>query len=347
MKIIIIILSIIFSIGCKSSNQQRVGYIDIDNIPAEMIHADDLKMLHLDSLLLAKPHLITYYTDDILLIKDTKLGDLAMVVDLKLNRVSSLVKNGRSKYELLSLRDIVVLDGDLWLYSISDSKMIKMEFDPISRSFEPSELYRFEDSQYFRVLPRRDGSFIALSPVGANSRMVLLDKDGKTMQEFGEYPQLDGLDECDNSIIQSIITLSPDGEKLAIACMSLEHIGVYNSQLEEVASSYGSSCKDVRFELVTRGSMSRISQKPPFFAYENIISNEYGFWVGYLGIEPTDENFDSAAIRKIIQWNWNGEIERVLELEQPIISFDIDFKSNILYCITKELEPQLKTIKLS
>ncbi|MFI3265514.1 MAG: BF3164 family lipoprotein [Rikenellaceae bacterium] len=322
-------------------------YTDIDNIPAEMIPANDLKSLSVDSLLLAKPSIIKYYADDILLVKDVKLGELAMVIDLKLNRVSPLVKKGRSKYELLGLMDIVVLDGDVWMYNMSDSKMLKMEFDPESRTFDPGELYRFEDDRYFRVLPHCDGGFVALSPIGANSRMMLLDGDGNMLQEFGVYPQLDCLEQhVDNSVIQSIMTLSPDGKNLAIATLSMEHIGIYNSQLEENANSYGQFCKDVTYETVTRGTVSFTVQKPSYFAYENIISNADGFWVGYLGVTPTEENFESVAIRKIIEWDWRGKIKSVYQLEQPVISFDIDFESNTLYCITKELEPQIKTIKL-
>ncbi len=345
MRKFIIALSAIVAVACAGSDEGKERVVNIDNIPSQMIYADDLKRIHIDSLLLARPYSISYYPDDILLVKDKKLGELATVIDLKINRVSPLVKSGRSKYELLSLMNMTLLDGDVWLYSFMDSKMLKMEFDANSRTFTPSDLYQF-DNRYFGVLPRHDGRFIALSAMGANSRMVLLDGDENLLQEFGVYPQCETPELCDSSTVQSIMTLSPNGENLAVACLSLEHIGIYGPDLEERANSYGQFCQDVKFERVTRGEMSFVTQKPHYFAFENIISNEDGFWIGYLGVQPTDDNPGSVAIRKIIKWDWNGEIEQVYELDQPIISFDIDFESNTLYCITKETEPQIKTIKL-
>lgn len=287
--------------SCDNRSTQNIN--DISSISAKKLHLKYFEELIIpnNEEMIGAAHKITYHNDGYLIMKNNTGSNLISIIDIKEKKHHQIVGKGRSRNELLGIRDIIIMDDCIWLYSVMDGKVMKLSLCKENREFEIDKVISFPQKQYLRVMPYKDDKFIALTSQKDDSRFLVIDSIGNTISKFGEYPILKNkIENPSNSFIQSEITISPNFKNIAVACMTLDYIDTYNENLDKKSSFCGSIGYDVTFETSAANGIVQRRQVPFYFMFENIVSNNDGFFVGYIGKEVTRDNIGNSNINKII-----------------------------------------------
>jgi hypothetical protein len=180
-------------------------------------------------------------------------------------------------------------------------------------------------------------------------RMEIVSDRGDSIRAVGSFPEVKvapGV-KINNGLVQSIVTIAPDGRHTAVACMSVDYIDIYDENMELAKRLRGPMDVQPEFmmkELPGSGGMFALTQEPRFFVFVTCASTDKGFFVAYNGIEiKTPEDLQKEATR-ILSFDWNGKPLRCYTFDHPVWCFDVDAAAEKLYVATQNnesLEPEI------
>lgn len=121
-----------------------------------------------DSLLLGDPQAIRYHPDGYLVLLDRPNTGQVVVIDLETDSVQHLIKRGRGPEEIISVRDLAIRDGAIWVSGLADRKIMKLNAPKVAGRSTPNWYVRrrislcgqfpFPESGSLRWPPHRPGT---------------------------------------------------------------------------------------------------------------------------------------------------------------------------------------------
>lgn len=294
-----------------------------------------------DSLFLGDPHVIRVHPDGYMVLLDVRNTEQIVIVDPATDAIQTAVKHGRGPTEIMSVRDVAIRGNDIWLSGISDQKILRLTPDN-ERRFAAEQVCRTAD-QFLRAVPFTEGRILALASASSDDRFHLLGTDGVTRDTVGSFPASGQIADLkpNNAIFQSDIGVSPDGSYTVAACRSLEYIDIYDADMNLQHRLQGPQGIDPAVKVINTEIGTRFMQDPMWFVFNDIAVGDKAFMIGYTGISPTtDADFD-AGINTLLVFDRHARPQRAYRLESDIVSFDMDWKNDRLYCLRNSPEPQI------
>ena len=256
-----------------------------------------------------------------------------------------MVRRGRATNEVLGINDIVVRDGDVWVSGNQDCKVLRLSLLPDERRFEVAEIFRFEKTQFMRIAPRSDGKgFLILDSSSSDNRMILMDRSGVVQDTVGSFPELERVPaewKPNNSIFQSDLSIAPNGRHTVLMCRSIDCIDIYDKEMELQRRLRGPLGVEFGVRVFEAGSFVQHIQDPMYFMFDGTVCDDDRFLVGYVGVRPQTEADFGRKIGSVLSFDWSGRPQKCYDLEQEILSFDVDWSTGRMYCLTNEAEPRI------
>lgn len=293
-----------------------------------------------DSLFLGDPHMIRVHPDGSLVVLDVRNTEQIIIIDPETDRIATAIKHGRGPNEIMSVRDMNISDGDIWISGMSEQKILRLARAEGQKDFVPHAVCKTAD-QFLRAVPFTEGRILTLASASSGNRFHILDLQGITRDTVGSFPASGQAADItpNNAIFQSDISVSPDGRHTAVACRSLEYIDIYDSDMNLRRRLQGPMGIDPAIKTVNTPIGTRFVQDPMWFVFNDVVSDDKGFMVGYIGVSPkTEADFD-AGTNTILTFDWKGRPQTAYEFESDIVSFDLDRKNGKMYCLANRPEP--------
>ncbi len=339
-SLVFMLFVLCLSCGRHSNIGDQITEVNDADFLRQDVSCEDCTPVFPDSLVLLSPGEIKYHPDSLLLIRESRGDRQILAVDMKTGQIFSFLNRGRAENELIMLRDLTVTGTGLCLSSMIESKILKMKFDRIQRRFVTDISIQTSPVQFLRALPIRN-DYLILSSAYSGNRMNLIDKAGTVIDTVGNFPVLGitGGDMINNSVMQSDLCVSKDGDRIVSAYKTIDYIDIYDDEFNIVRRLRGPDYFEINIERQSVGNGYRTVQDPVCFTYNNIAETEDGFAVGYSGAVVKNDEILSDGFDTIYTFTWDGEPEKVYKLDFRITAFDIDRESGIAYCITSEEVP--------
>ena len=310
----------------------------------------DAEILEFEDMFLADPHTITYHKDDYLLLQDKLKSNLLLIIDLEQKKAYRKINQGRAENELIYLAGLILKDSDIYAYSLSESKLLKLAYDKTTRTFTFSNSITFP-RQFMNCAPT-DKGYITLASGSSGERIFLWDNNMEVTDTLGSYPTegIENLKNANNAALQSDWAFSPDGLHFVTAYKKIDYIDIYESNLLKKRIR-GPKIYDVTINRRKVGDdayMTTVS--PSHFSYKTVVADNNGFWVGYLGLEikngmiPTQ---DMNRLTKVFHFDWDGNLIQTYRFDNPVENFGIDPETNKMYCLTGSPDPRILIYKLA
>ena len=121
--------------ACKQQPMGEAKTFTLDDFKTIELKASDATVYQNDDLLLGNPSLIKYHPDGYILLADRKPEGLVTAIDMQTNKINYYVKKGRGPLEVANIKDLCIKNGDIWLSSPNDKKLLRLECVPAQRSF--------------------------------------------------------------------------------------------------------------------------------------------------------------------------------------------------------------------
>lgn len=348
MKRISVYIFFVLFTACKSDRVLSYVSFTVDDFEQVNLSVTESEGVECKDLFLGRPMSLVYHPDDFLLIRDSGTDRQLTVVDLLQMTSSSEINRGRSANELLYLWDISVSDHDIFVSSLNDNKLLRMEYDNDCRKFEYAETIVFPES-FYRCAPF-DGDYLTFPSASSKHRFHLWNRNVEIKDTIGTFPS-DGIDSDvlpDNGLFQSVLAVSPNGKCLATAYIGIDYIDVYDD-LGLCARIRGPECFDVssKTKIVSDGHAFSFL-RPDITAYTCIVGTESCFYVGYVGLKMsrnTIPDSDGFKIKTIFSFSWSGMPMKAYILDKPVDSFCVDEKSGTLYFLMSNPEYEIRLLR--
>jgi hypothetical protein len=355
-KLEIVFIVTLLTISCQQRNINtninsagKENLFDIDSVEIINLGHMAADYLEINDLFLARPTSIAYHKDDFLLLNDGAETKQLLIIDLKNNTFCREVGKGRAKNELLYLWDVVVSNDDIFLSSLNEKKGLKMEYDPAVRRFVFAESMMFPQ-QFMHCSPTNSGYLTFASASSAN-RFVVWSEIIEPIDTLGSFPEEGIINHkyADNGALQSDFAFSPDGDMMAVAYKNIDYIDLYqrDSLIKRIRGPRKFEVTVRKDELGNGASMTYVT--PLHFSYRSIVASPSGFWAGYIGLKPPQGMIptqDMNRIREIYFFDWNGNLQKIYKLENPIEAFAVNESSNVMYCLLDNPEPSIVKYRL-
>ena len=231
MKKFILPILLLSLTACKQQPMGEAKTFTIDDFKSVELKANDATVYQNDDLLIGRPSLIKYHPDGYILLADRKPEGLVTAIDMQTNKINHYVKQGRGPLEAISVKDLTVKDGDIWLSSPNDKKLLRLEGLPAQRSFSIKQEGKVEGN-VLHAVPYRENNILTMSLGSSTDRFYLLDAERKIIDTVGVMPSVDMSDlTLNNGIYQSSISVSPDSKNVVAACTMYEVIDIYDESM--------------------------------------------------------------------------------------------------------------------
>jgi len=344
------ILVFYFQLSCQRFNNHKADFYEESF--KENYYLDNGILYKNDSLKIENPTSIRFHVDSFLIIQEINSKKLIKIIDLKNSRTQEIIPQGKGPGEMLVPWGIEFVDDKLFVFCGQLVKVIVLKPD-ISRSFKIVNEFRLEETRTTQFFPLSENIFVCLSNIGDINRLTILDGNGKIIKKMGDYPPFlnSNLTKGDNNIFQSFISGSEAEGKIVVACKTTDFIEIYdrnNGMEKRIQGPLG-----IQYTIITQnvGKSYIRHPEPTTFTYQNIISSDKEFWVGYIGYKPIKgikPNISDLYPKIIFAFDWKGNLLRKINFNDPIISFDVDWTSMTLYTIEWEKEnPEIMTYRLN
>lgn len=334
-------------VACSQDSGESVTAFTLDSFERTTVPDAAGTVYRNDSLLLGNPQTIRFHPDGYLVLLDRTDDGQVTVIDLETDNVQHLIRRGRGPEEVMIVRDLVVHDGDIWISGLAERKILKLTRPAGSREFEAHAVCTVAD-QFMRAVPVADGRFLTLASPSSQTRFHLLDSQGAPCDTVGSFPALGQLAETtpSNAIFQSEITVSPDGGHIAAVCQSLEFIDIYDADMTLIRRLQGPQGIDPSVKTIKTPVGVSSYLDPMYFIFSGAVSNDRQFMVGYIGVCVQNESDFGEQVGSVLSFDWKGRPQKAYDFESDIVSFDMDWKNNVMYCIENRPEPEIVAYRL-
>ncbi len=250
---------------------------------------------------------ILYCGGNRLLVGGNQTGQVLRTVDLEAANCSRLVFRGRGPIEAIMCWDLFkVSDTEYYLCSgTADSRVLCLSY--ADGGFEIVDKKQFPPFMRVRSL----GDNFLFLPIGRPERFLLTDKSGTEIRSVpfpSVYEEMKN-NPLGNLKMQCLLEVSPEKNLIVTAGMSYPYLDIYSSDFELLAHVKGPFEDDAR-------------------------TCFYTLRVGTDGIMAGMTN-ENGAISALLLYDLEGNPVRRYNLPEPISTFDIDWKGERLFALTK------------
>ena len=192
-RYLILLLITLMSLSCHQRDKKHNYFAasQQNNLVAtqtneRLLFDTDAEILEFEDMFLADPHTITYHKDDYLLLQDKLKSNLLLIIDLEQKKAYRKINQGRAENELIYLAGLILKDSDIYAYSLSESKLLKLAYDKTTRNFIFSNSITFP-RQFMKCAPT-DKGYITLASGSSGERIFLWDNNMEVTDTLGSYP---------------------------------------------------------------------------------------------------------------------------------------------------------------
>ena len=326
-------LSLLISCGQRSGS----GDLFCEESFNTRIELRDGRQIVVDDLLLGQPTLIRFHPDSFLVIEEFGTPRLIKILDLKTHKVREMIPRGRGPGEMLVSWGVEIIDRDIFLFCGQLRKIIILS-PTDDRSFTIDNEFYIEEKQTQRIHPLSRDMYVCLSSIGDEMRFTLLDGKGKIIKKFGEYPPFINDDEikADNDIFFSSIGSTPDGKRFAAVCSKTDLFELYDIEKGLLKRFQGPLGLKISVEAQSVGTGFMLKPQPHYTTYHHVIADKDEFWTAYIGYhfqKGKNQTLEEQCAKKLFCFDWQGTPLRMVILEYPAISFDIDWRNHVFYAL--------------
>lgn len=324
----------------RQGGEVPVELYTLDDFETVEMKDSDAVAVNVPGLDLLRPYRMKYAGEGRLVLQDDAHPEgMLTIVDTRQDTVMYHVSKGRGPGEMLSIFQMSVKDGDIWLSGTQDRKVMRVSIDA---GIVSDTTFIMKD-EFMKAVPFGEESVLALSSPFSGRRLDLMTLSGETCDSVKVFPVLkDSPDTpADNALFQSEIAVSPDSRHTAVACLSFEYIDIYDGKLKLTHRLSGPEAVAQKAELISVPIGKIYRQKPNYKIHNCLVCNDKGFMVGYIGLELTDPSQLAAQARTILSFDWNGKPGKAYHFESELTCFDIDRENNILYGLVAADEPYI------
>lgn len=250
-----------------------------------------------------------YYGNETLILAGNGPKHILYSLDIKSNEGRGLVNRGKGPGEALSGWSIFKADdGDLFLHSASDAKLLQMH--STNGGFELVEERNMETMPL--RLRRLNGKTLIMPMNLPGIRFQLLDEEGNEVMSvpFPDSYSTDNNAKANNLAFQSLLEVSPDGNVIVTAGLSSPYLDIYSSTLELVTHFHGPFSDDDKF----------------CFS---------GLSVGPKGVVAGVAD-DKGNTGMLLQFDLKGKPLKKYELPKPVSAFDVDWGTGRVFGLSIE-----------
>ena len=262
---------------------------------------------------------------------------LIKILDLKTHKVREMIPRGRGPGEMLVSWGVEIINRDIFLFCGQLRKIIILS-PTDDRSFTIDNEFYIEEKQTQRIHPLSRDMYVCLSSIGDEMRFTLLDGKGKILKKFGEYPPFINDDEikANNDIFFSSIGSTPDGKRFAAVCSKTDLFELYDIEKGLLKRFQGPLGLRISVEAQSVGTGFMLKPQPHYTTYHHVITDKDEFWTAYIGYhfqKGKNQTLEEQCAKKLFCFDWQGTPLRMVILEYPAISFDIDWRNHIFYAL--------------
>lgn len=334
-----LVVLLLTELGFLISCGQRSGSGDLFSEESfnTRIELGDGSQIVVDDLLLGHPTLIRFHPDSFLVIEEFGTPMLIKILDLKTHKVQEMIPRGRGPGEMLVSWGVEIIDRDIFLFCGQLRKIIILS-PTDDRNFTIDNEFAIEERQTQRIHPLSRDMYVCLSSIGDEMRFTLLDSKGKIIKKFGEYPPFinDNEIKADNDIFFSSIGSTPDGKRLAAVCSKTDLFELYDIEKGLLKRYQGPLGLKISVEAQSVGTGFMLKPQPHYTTYHDVIAGKDEFWTAYIGYhfqKGKNQTLEEQCAKKLFCFDWQGTPLRMVILEYPAISFDIDWRNHIFYAL--------------
>lgn len=297
----------------------------------------DGRPLLFDDLFLGQPKTITFHPDSFLVIEEMEAPRLIKILDLKNNKIQELIPRGRGPGEMLVAWGVKVIDEDIFLFCGQLSKVIILTMTN-DRHFAIDDEFYIEEKKSQRLIPMSHDKFVCLSAIGDEKRFSVLTGNGEIIKKFGEYPSFinDNEVKANNDIFLSVIDVRPGGRLFVAVCMKSDLFEIYDLEAGLRRRFQGPLGLKISVEAQSVGTGFMLKPQPHYTTYHHVIADKDEFWTAYIGYHfqnGKNQTLEEQCAKKLFCFDWQGTPLRMVILEYPAISFDIDWRNEVLYTL--------------
>lgn len=286
---------------------------------------------------------IKIVNDSIIAICQTSGNSQVKLYNLNSGEWQNAVMRGEGPLEMLSVTSLSTDSGKtLWISGLMDKKVMTTGWNNDGNE-AVTELKYHSPEDLLRGVTDNHGGLIGLPAVSRNLRAIRLNHLGETTDSLGTFPSVALPDSIapDNFMFQADIAYSSGNGKLVVANKSWNQIGIYSvADSGKIILKYPLD-KDIEIKKSGRGNGYTYNPQPMWFMFSDVSADDNGFAVGYIGVEvKTKEDFN-RGIRRLLEFDWDGNPRRSFSFGEDVTTFDVDFNNRIIYTIENRPDPTL------
>lgn len=243
-------------------------------------------------------------------------------------------------------------DSDsFWGYSIMDKIFSQYPLKDTPERHAIKQIKQKEDFFLAMGLTWSSDTSLMSYLVSGKERFMEFGIDGKRIKGYGKWEGLipgDFSDYIIASVHQGKLSGNPAGDKFIKACVFRDRIEILDKKSENIIAVNGPINHIPEFSIVGSGTNESIAIKEDQpFGYLDAYFGENKIFGLYSGKSHADKEALGEGETEIFVFDIDGNIQKILTLNTPIISLSVDELNRKIYGITIDQDPGLVVFEWS
>ncbi|HST59003.1 MAG TPA: BF3164 family lipoprotein [Longimicrobium sp.] len=267
------------------------------------------------------------------------------------SRIRSIGREGAGPGEFKGIRSVVPApgaDAKAWVYDVSLSRMTEVD---LAVAQQPSEMRIVTLAQ--EILPIQPlwlGDTIVSPNFSDRGRLTFFGPQGQFLHAAGPLPR--DSKGTPSSVLQQAwmghIAVSPRRGLIALATFYADQLEIYRSDGSLVRTVRGPFRFDPKFETADAGGgfLTMSSGESMRIGYSHVAATDDEIYALFSGRTREAFGGGSSFGRFVHVYDWDGELKRVLELDEAVVAVSISPDRKSLYAVRHDPEPAILAFPL-
>lgn len=335
-----------FILGCRQKNSQFEEFVPLfDNFTSVKRISDSITNLEL---ILATTNISGSFTsfvvaDSVLYCGNLRSSKLINAYDLKTGSlIAELIDRGTDSTQGLSVENLFLGNGTLWVHDITASKLFKLDISKRQNINIGAQTIILLDGPAKNMISPTiidDNTFVSTTFTHKDCRYIYATADN-VFRKAGVMPKIKNLKrikDTPNAKIPNIafafkakLAKHPSDEKIAVFYAKTGIVEFYSEDsIRETVTGPNDFGPKMHIEKLDDGYSINDDNKT-IYAYTSISSSKEGIYSLYAG-HTKDENYS----KRIFFFDWNGNLKEIFQLDRPVVSIFFDSENKTMYCYSE------------